>query len=255
MIVKEDVERLLAADLDTLSSSPAETSKLLGALGGRVDDALTAIASTDVSPAAEVECHDEAARQAQLIERCAGIIAKADTDGRADLATAAQRRHDGAVAAKNAATNLAQAIVDLRAHSETWVQGLTALAASIKERLDNMPAAQAEPAPATPDWEAELAALMAAEGEVSAPTELETKTEDISEILAGLPELVEVADDDIGEAASGTEMVSSSDAAPATTEDGQGTLSVFRRHRWVWIGAGVAVASTATVLLTWFFLL
>ena len=151
--------------------------------------------------------------------------------------------------------NLAQAIVDLRAHAETWTQGLTALAAALKERLDSMPKAQSEPAPATPDWEAELAALMAAEGEVSAPTELETETEDISEILAGLPELVEVADDDIGEAAPGTEMVSSSDAAPATTEDGPGTLSVFRRHRWVWIGAGVAVASTATVLLTWFFLL
>lgn len=230
------VETLLNADIDKVASKASNGSAALAALAhkiraevGSVEAALGALSERlDALP---VQIGD--ART--LAARCDAIIAKAESDGRADLAAAATARK--AKALENAATFEAElangetelerledaltrleekaADVDVRLGGAGVADTLPAMEALDRSPRDTDPATPAAlratlPATATPtaptsgggaeDLDAQFAELLAGMGDLedAAP---DAPDDDDDDDDLGLPDLVDVGDDELPEGA------------------------------------------------------
>jgi hypothetical protein len=266
MNIREDVV-IDRTELEALLADPPVEDASLGAealrtLDGRLNHARTALqvelADAESRHAGRVDALDT---QRGVVAKCGQVIARLEGSDREDLRTAAVRRRDGAAAQVTTLERDAAAYVLLTAHGPQWLEGLTtrldalvpllegttAGASAAKDgggALDSLETelASLEVSQPTEDAASRLAALMAEQGmtTTAAPVSSPTDGESVEDILAGLPELVQVADDDTGEPPAGTDLV-----APAEARGGA---------PWRAIALGVGSLAAAGATLWWLLL-
>jgi|GEM_PF-3400977 len=221
------VETLLDADLDRLVERASDANAALSAL---VDKIRAEVHSVEVSQAAlrdridEIPAKIEAERS--LAAKCDAIIAKAEGEGRGDLAAAARAKKGNAEASAAALeAELVDADADLTRADEV-IPRLNQKISEIEARRDQLgvadtlpamdvpdaaPSVASAPAVAAPkpaaeaggeaDLDAEFAALMAGMDDLEDDAPTAAAADDDDDLDLALPDLVEVRDDELPEGA------------------------------------------------------